>query len=150
MCLLNASTSPSQENICAQAASNQSYYFHRVGVCMTNSLDGFYMPFHAGLVASHIQLVAIEFRSYTATTKGSCSPFCRVCVCVCVCMLNVLITQPFFQWTVHVGRHMQFKVWQPVFNSSCWLETYDSTWLPPVSFPLVFHLLLLLSKSLSP
>ena len=61
--------------------------------------------------------------------------------------LNVLITQP---WTVHVGRHMQFKVWQPVFNKSCWLKTYDSTWLPPVSFPLVFHLLLLLSKCLSP
>ena len=51
-------------------------------------LDGFYMPSHAGLGASHIQLVAIEFWSYTATTKGSCSPFCRVCVCVC--MLNVL------------------------------------------------------------
>ena len=35
----------------------------------------------------------------------------------------------FFKWTVHVGRHIQFKVWQPVFNRSCWLETYDSTWL---------------------
>ena len=85
MCLLNASTTfppSSKENICAQAASNQSYYFHRVGSAWGIHLDGFYMPFHAGVVASHIQLVAIEFRSYTATTKGSCRPFCCVLRCV--------------------------------------------------------------------
>ena len=104
MCLLNASTSPPPpppllpgKHLCTSCmqsiillplcGSLHAWAIHFLvsangtrlhSPTLQNFLDGFYMPFHAGLVASHIQLVALEFQSYTATTKGSCRPFCRV------------------------------------------------------------------------
>ena len=67
---------------------------------------GFYMSSHAGLGASHIRLVAIEFRSYTVSTKGFYRP-------LCMCILHL---------EAHIGS-VKCAYHSAIFpmDSSCWL-----------------------------
>ena len=68
------------------------------------------MPSHAGLVASHIQN-SIDPTQLPPKDLVDHSAVCTLYLEARVSSFKCAYHSAIFQWTVHVGRHMQFKVW---------------------------------------
>ena len=112
----------SQENICAQAACNQSYYFNCVEA-MSNSLGWF------------LHAIPCRLREFSYTV-GNSDPtqlppkdlvdHSAVCILHLEAHVSSVICAYHSAMDSSCWSTQQFKVWQPVFNTSCWLETYDN------------------------